>query len=154
MIKKLIEQLKMHEGFSKHVYDDTRGYQTIGFGYCLSHNPLLLSYVECEDLLQFGIDHDRAEELLVQCVDKFQKDLLMRLRFFGDLDDVRKCVLINMAFNLGVEGLLKFKNTLALISEKNFTDASDQMLRSHWAKQVGKRAIELALQMKTGNFAN
>jgi lysozyme len=63
-----------------------------------------------------------------------------------------------MAFNLGVDGLLKFKNTLALLrsaieSHASYARVADGMLNSLWAKQVGRRADELARQMRTGEYA-
>jgi len=55
-----------------------------------------------------------------------------------------------MAFNLGTKGLMKFKNTLALIQAGKFDDAAHAMLASKWASQVGIRATRLARQMQTG----
>jgi lysozyme len=62
-------------------------------------------------------------------------------------------VLINMAFNIGVGGLLKFKNTLAHIRSGQYELAATEMLDSNWARQVHGRAKELALQMRHGTFA-
>jgi lysozyme len=56
-----------------------------------------------------------------------------------------------MAFNLGVPGLLKFKNTLRAVREGRFEDAAKGMLASKWARQVKGRAVRLAQVMKTGN---
>jgi lysozyme len=49
-----------------------------------------------------------------------------------------------MVFNLGKKGLSEFKNFLTHINRKNFDAASEEMLRSAWAKQVGNRAQTLA----------
>ena len=57
-----------------------------------------------------------------------------------------------MAFNLGVSGLITFKNTLRLISVGHYYEAAEEMLNSKWARQVGYRAEELAEQMRTGEF--
>ena len=54
-----------------------------------------------------------------------------------------------MAFNLGVEGLLKFQNTLAFVEHGQYKEASKEMLNSLWAEQVGDRAKELAQMMET-----
>jgi lysozyme len=69
------------------------------------------------------------------------------LSFFDELSETRKSVLVNMAFNLGVAGLMKFKNMLKAVSEKRWEDASSEMLNSRWADQVGNRAIELSEMM-------
>ncbi|MNR52556.1 hypothetical protein D3C85_1724170 [compost metagenome] len=57
-----------------------------------------------------------------------------------------------MAFNLGVEGLLKFKNTLRLVEIGDYKSASVEMLNSAWARQVGNRAKRLSKQMLTGEW--
>jgi lysozyme len=66
------------------------------------------------------------------------------------LDPVRARVLQNMAFNLGIDGLLGFKNTLSAVKAKNWAAASQGMLSSRWAEQVGARAQRLAKMMRTG----
>lgn len=67
---------------------------------------------------------------------------------YAGLNDTRKAVLVNMCFNLGISGLLGFKNTLAFIGAGDFERAANNMLASKWAKQVGLRAIELSEQMR------
>lgn len=62
---------------------------------------------------------------------------------------VTKTILINMAFNMGVEGLLGFKNTLRYISERNYVQAAANMRASLWFRQTGTRAVELARRMET-----
>ncbi len=70
----------------------------------------------------------------------------------NNLNGPRQAVLYNMAFNLGINGLLSFKNTLNMIKNGEYESASEGMLNSKWAVQVGYRARELANQMKTGKW--
>jgi GH24 family phage-related lysozyme (muramidase) len=58
-------------------------------------------------------------------------------------------VLTEMVFNLGKTGLSEFKNFLAHIKQRDFDAASEEMLRSAWAKQVGDRAKTLAAVIKS-----
>ncbi|MDP3115142.1 MAG: glycoside hydrolase family protein, partial [Candidatus Cloacimonadaceae bacterium] len=53
------------------------------------------------------------------------------------MDEVRKSVLLNMCFNLGIGGLMGFNNTLAFIAAGDWERAANGMLASMWAKQVG-----------------
>lgn len=80
-------------------------------------------------------------------------DALLRDRFFPtwwkDASFVTKTVVINMAFNLGIDGLLKFRNTLRYIKDKSYTNAAANMRKSLWFRQVGDRAVELARRMET-----
>lgn len=55
-----------------------------------------------------------------------------------------------MAFNLGVGGLLEFKQMLAALEEGQYEEAAKQMLMSHWALQVGDRAKRISEMMRTG----
>ena len=55
-----------------------------------------------------------------------------------------------MAFNLGVQGLLKFRNTLGMVRDGDYDGAARGMLASLWARQVKGRATRLADQMRTG----
>lgn len=132
---RLIEQLKRHEGFRNHVYKCTAGKNTIGYGRNLDDN---------------GITHDEAEILLQNDIQAVLADLARNIPWYLSLNEARRAVLINMAFNIGINGLMQFKNTLAFIKNGQYSNAAQEMLSSKWARQVGKRAIELSEQMKSG----
>ena len=135
--QKLAEQLKVHEGLRLKPYKDTVGKWTIGIG---------------RNLEDKGITEQEALFMLNNDVDYFHDKIKKEINWFWALDDVRQNVLVNMAFNLGVSGLLTFKNTLRLISFSRYEEAAEEMLNSKWARQVGYRAEELAEQMRTGEF--
>ena len=134
---KLAEQLKKHEGMRLKPYTDTVGKLTLGIG---------------RNLEDKGITEQEALFMLNNDVDYFYDKIKKEINWFWALDDVRQNVLVNMAFNLGVSGLLTFKNTLRLISFSRYEEAAEEMLNSKWARQVGYRAEELAEQMRTGEF--
>jgi len=69
---------------------------------------------------------------------------------FDALDDARKAVLIDMCFNLGINGLLGFKNALAAIAAGKYTTAAANMTASKWAGQVKGRAARLRDMMIHG----
>lgn len=152
-MSKTLEQLKRHEGFREHVYKCTAGRDTIGYGYNLDANPLRLPRARITEMLTQGVTKQEAEGLLMQCVEQAAEQLTQRLSWFERLNEARKAVLINMTFNLGIAGLMQFKGTLHAVSVLDFEMASKGMLASRWASQVKGRAEELALQMKTGEFA-
>jgi len=66
------------------------------------------------------------------------------------MNPLRREVLINMRFNLGMSRLMGFVKMWQAIDDENWEAASKEMLDSLWAKQVGSRATELAEQMRTG----
>ena len=130
MIKEL---LKKHEGLRTKPYRDSMGIMTIGYG---------------RNLESRGITESEAEMMLDNDIKWFTRQLQWELPWFDSKPEIVKTVLVNMAFNLGVGGLLGFKNTLRMIEEGKYNDASESMLKSMWAKQVGNRAVELSNLLK------
>lgn len=90
--------------------------------------------------------------LLENDIDRKLDSLRDALPWFDNINDQRKAVLLNMAFQMGVSGLLKFKNTLASVEAGDFEDAAARMLKSKWAQQTPVRAKEMAAQMRTGQW--
>ena len=74
----------------------------------------------------------------------------MRLPWFKDLDEARQGVLLNMAFQLGTDGLIGFTATLQLVQQGKYAEAAQEMLRSAWASQTPERAKRMHDQMLTG----
>jgi lysozyme len=134
---KLLQQIKLHEGLRLKPYRCTSDKLSIGFG---------------RNLEDKGITQEEAEYLLSNDILAVQAVIWKVIPAYDKLNDARKGVLVNMAFNLGVNGLLKFKKMIAAISDGYFELAASEMLDSNWANQVGNRALELAEQMKTGEW--
>ena len=152
----IISELELDEGVRLSPYRCTAGFLTIGVGRNLDTNKLT-----AEELAFVGhncrtkpITKEQSDYLLKNDIEKVCAELLNFLPWWAYLGDVRKRVLVNMAFNLGTEGLLKFENTLALIRSGSCAQAAAEMVKSKWAKQVGKRADRLANMMKTGEVAD
>ena len=134
---KLAEQLKKHEGLRLKPYTDTVGKLTLGIG---------------RNLEDKGITEQEALFMLNNDVDYFYSKLCQSIGWMKKLDDARQNVLVNMAFNLGIAGLMTFKKMLLACEHGNFKIAATEMLNSKWAEQVGYRANELAEQMRTGQI--
>ena len=82
---------------------------------------------------------------------KVARDGLMRnVPCFPGLSDARQLVLICMAFQVGIKGLLGFKKMLLALENGAFVTASNEMLDSKWARQCPKRAKRLAEFMRKG----
>lgn len=139
MTKQGIEQLKKDEGLRLAPYRCTAGKLTIGYG----HNLSALGITNADP-----ISEAQAEKLLLNDVLKVEKELKAKLDWFGSAPLVVQDVLTNMGFNMGVNGLLKFVNTLYYMKIKSYVKASFLMLDSKWAEQVPLRAKRLALQIR------
>ena len=99
------------------------------------------------------MDKIEAERLLKLMVSHIIDQLEIAIPFINQLDPTRQDVLINMAYNLGLDGLLKFKKMLAAVKSGQYEKAAEEMLNSKWRSDVGDRAKELSMQMATGAYA-
>lgn len=134
LFEKLIRQLTLHEGLRLKPYHCTAGKLSIGIG---------------RNLDDVGISKDEAEYLLKNDINKILRSA-QTLPFWDKLSDNRKLVVLDMAFNLGWDGLMAFKNTLKAMGEGRYHDAANGMLASKWASQVNGRAVTLAQMMEKG----
>ena len=115
-------QLVRHEGLRLRPYRCTAGKLTIGIG---------------RNLDDCGISQSEAYVMLINDIMNCEKQLQSKIPdIYNGLDEVRKSVLLNMCFNLGINGLLGFKNTLAFVKVGDWERAANNMLVSKWAKQV------------------
>lgn len=138
MIARLRADLIRDEGLKLSAYQDSLGYWTIGVGRLI-------------DKRKGGkITHEEAMILLDNDIAECIGDLRGSFSWFDGLDEARKCVLVNMRFNLGLAGLRGFKNTLAAIERGDYALAARNMRISKWATQVGNRAKRLADMMESG----
>ena len=131
----MIRQLRLHEGERLKPYRCTAGKLTIGVG---------------RNLEDRGITVAESAYLLGNDIDSHWRELVRALPWVERLDEVRQRVLLDMAFNLGIGGLLGFKNTLATIKAGDYQKAAAMMLDSKWARQVGRRADRLSGMMASG----
>lgn len=134
-----IAMLKRHEGVVKTVYKDSRGYDTIGAGFLVDKR-----------VKGAGLTDEEINAVLKIRVGSYVDELDRQVPWWRTLTPTRQAVLADMAYNLGVPGLLKFKNTLAMVKSGDYDGAAKGMLNSLWAKQVKGRATELADLMRQG----
>src|SRR6185369_8040707 len=122
---KLEDVILKHEDYKRFVYNDSLGFATIGIGRCVDHRK------------GKGISVKEAQYLLNN--DLVECEYSMRLYDCYNIhDDVRKCALIELCFNIGLRGLLGFKNTLECLSKKDYVGAAKHLIDSRWAIQVGE----------------
>ena len=125
--------LKRHEGFRSKPYRCTAGKLTIGYGTNLDN----------------GITEKEAETLLHLRVTEIEDYLDSVYPWFSKLCEEHQGVLINMAYNLGLDGLAKFRNMLLAWEKNDFIQVAIEMKNSKWARQVGSRANELIKIVQT-----
>lgn len=131
MIETIREDLKRHEGCVLHAYQDHLGFWTIGIGRLIDKRR------------GGGLTQEEAEYLLDNDIGRKWNELHKQLPYFIHLPEQVQRALTNMAFQMGVPGLLKFKNTLRLIQAGRYWEAADNAMKSKWATQTPKRAEEV-----------
>lgn len=134
----IVADLIRDEGEILHAYKDSRGYLTIGVGILIDRR------------VNGGITKEESRYLLVNRIKSKLTELDSSLPWWRDLSPARQRVILNMAFNLGVNKLLEFKSALTAMRNGDFPAASQAMLDSKWAVQVGERAKRLAYEMIAG----
>jgi len=136
----LKDQLIRDEGVVRHAYEDSLGFTTIGVGRLIDvRRGGGLSPAEIDFLLTNDIGEKTAQ-------------VLEALPWATDLNEPRFAVLVNMAFQMGIRGLLGFSGMLAAVKDGDYKAAAEHMLDSKWEKQTPDRAHRLANQMESGEW--
>ena len=132
--QKVRRRTRQHEGYRQFPYKDTVGVLTIGIGRNLQSNGLNPDEIE----LMFDNDFRDAEQAAAS------------LDCWPGLNEVRRGVLVEMVFQMGLGGVLTFENFLAAAAAGDYEEAADEMLDSRWARQTPSRARALSDTFRVG----
>ena len=119
----------------------------------VSHgDPITIGVGHCGPEVYLGLvwTQEQADSALTSDIARAERALDSEMPWWRSMCDTRQDVWANMAFNMGVGKLSGFHMTIAALQTHDYESASDQMLDSAWARQVGHRAVRLAEQMRTG----
>ncbi len=147
-----IQRLCIHEGIRLEPYRCPAGYLTIGVGRNLDTNPLTPEEIKVVGDWQHGITKNAAFYLLRNDIARVEKECEQYVGFWHNLDNERQYALLDMVFNLGINGLLKFEKMLSAMALGNYKEAASECLNSKYARDVGKRAERIAKTIETGKF--
>jgi lysozyme len=128
-----VARLKVDEGFRATLYTDTTGHATIGYGFNV----------------QAGITEKAAAALLAAQTEDIGASL-SGYWWASGLDDARMSVVVEVAFNIGLTGLLHFVNMLSAIGKKDWPTAKAALLDSDAARELPARYKALAQILVTG----
>ena len=145
-----ISIIKKEEGFRENVYKCSEGYPTVGYGLRVGYKDQPLS-----DFRDFPPMPENVARLWLQ---EFVYGCLMSLRSTPvlegglGLNPVREAVMTSMAYQLGIRGVLNFKNMITALRAGDYKEASEEMLYSRWAKQTPSRVLRHSLMIETGEM--
>ena len=137
-IAALKADLERDEGRVPYAYTDSEGYWTCGVGFLIDRKK---GGKIPDAVIDFWLD------LLVNEV---KAKLFALFPWFHTLNDARQNVIANMAYQLGIDGLLKFKRFLAACKEHDFETAADEILDSRAATQAPNRFKRHEAVMRAG----
>ena len=133
----LVNQIIRHEGLELKPYKCTSNKLTIGVG---------------RNLEDVGITEAEAKYLLMNDLARVDSQVEHLMPWSAQLNPARYDALLNFVFNVGIGTALLFENAMAALKESDFDTAAAELLDSRWSTQVGKRAEELAEQIRTGEY--
>lgn len=159
-IEQLIAELTLDEGVRLKAYSCTAGKRTIGIGRNYQDVPFTsaenmelfgatsISFLQADKILTTrGITMEQASMLLRNDINKCILQL-QKYSFWSAVknDDPKARAIINLCFNMGINTLLTFKNTLAYIEKQDWKNAARNLTMSKWYNQVksrGPRVVKL-----------
>jgi len=136
--KILKERIKKNEGFRNRIYLDQLKFKTIGYGHLVRKSDKFVKgkkYSKNELNIVFEEDFKKA-------VNSFNKNF-KKYSFKKNENEV----LIEMIYQLGIGGVLKFKKFISALRKKNVYMAALEMMDSIWYKQTRKRVIILITRL-------
>ena len=132
-MKDLLKRIKHHEGYRKSVYQCTEGYDTIGYGFAI------------KDL---ELDRDICDIILERKLHALADSIHLKFNWYKYMPPEIQDIVTEMCYQLGVTGFSNFRKTIAYLQNKQFKEASVEMLDSRWADQTPNRAKELSNRVK------
>lgn len=134
-----VDQLKRDEDTVLYAYPDSKGFWTIGTGILIDKRR------------GGGLLPEESDFILNNRIKLKRAELIRRIPWTTGLDEARFAALLNMAFQMGVDGLLAFKKGLLLLSVGKYAESAVEMLDSKWAREDSpNRAKRIAKQIETG----
>lgn len=153
-----MQTIKIDEGFRSEMYTCPAGKKTIGYGFNLEAQNVpqevaTLWSKSCLNLANPRIEAWLADVWLRILISNIQTHLYCHLDCFTDIGPIRQKALINMAYQLGLGGLMGFKHFLARLDGGYYTLAAAEALNSKWAKHDSpERARRVTEVIRTGTL--
>jgi lysozyme len=142
-MNELKEQIKFEEGLRLNKYLCTKGHNTIGYGRNVDANPY---FPNSKILIPDRITNKQADDILAFDIQETSNHLNSSWPELSNLSPVRRDACIQMAFQLGVDGFMKFKHMRQAIADRFWLLANVEALDSDWFKQTPERAKRVAGQ--------
>jgi lysozyme len=156
MNTRLLTALEAEEGFRSRPYPDTEGLWTLGIGTCLERTivtPETWKALLDAKLIEVRIKHAGAVLLLGTEVYRIEAALADLLPNWYGIDEPRRDVLQQMAYQMGVGFIYKFPRFIAAVNARDWPAAKLHGLDSKWArKDSPERAARMMIKLEKGSW--
>ena len=145
-IYRLERELISDEGWRSKAYKCSRGHWTIGVGHKLMPHEMgdHPENLEWDSAKIFDVLRSDAHLALRGC------EMIFGRSHFWLFSENRQRALVNMCFQLGTDGLSKFKRMISAIFNGDWVQAHAEALDSRWARQTPARANRVAKLLLEG----
>ena len=131
--------IKLNEGCKLEVYTCPAGFKTFGYGTNVEASPWFIG-INLDEVIEKinncpfkpQLAMDWLELVIVKC----NATLSKHAWFTDDLSEFQQAIIIDLAYNIGVSGVLKFKNMIKAIKQRNYGIAGTEMLDSKYHYQM------------------
>ena len=131
---KLAKNIRSNEGFRSHVYSDQFKNPTIGYGHLITTTDVFLRTTKYSKATLVNIFYKD----LKKSISDFKKNYN-----YKNMPNYVQEIIIEMIFQLGISGVLKFKKFNLHIKKKHYYLAALEMMKSRWYDQTPNRANKL-----------
>lgn len=140
-MEQLIKLIEKEEGWIASPYYCSEGYPTVGYGFKIG--------LKDASLPQFTLPK-AAGKVWLRVLLKDLEEYFESKDWFDQLTPARRAIIISMAYQMGISGVLKFKKMIKALEAQDYITASNEMLQSRWASQTPGRANRHAMQLQGG----
>lgn len=138
-------ELSLEEGETNYLYDDAYEAKPFLKGMTLEGNLTVAVGVNLSD----GLDAEEVEWLSAHRAEKVVSGL-QSYEWYASQDPVRQVALADIAFNVGITGLLHWPNFLHYMATKNYPRAVKEITSNHlWVSQVKFDRVNRIVNMIT-----
>jgi lysozyme len=140
--------LEKEEGFREKPYYCSEQYPTYGHGFKIGERyaPLPDKTITLEE------SRKRLREWVDNLIYSLSNNADTKTAF-NNCNHEQQAIMVSMAYQLGMYGILKFKKFIAALNNKDFKEAAKQMQDSLAARQTPNRFARQSRVMATGSMS-
>lgn len=150
-LNKAVDDTSGYEGYKSAPYLDEQARWTVGEGTCLETNPISgtdWKYLLDNHLITVTLNGTGARWLLRSCLAQRLSQLAARFPGWSTMPDLAQTLLLEISYQLGVQGLLNLTDFCKLVQSGQWAAAASDGRKTLWYKQTTARAEKILTQLE------